>query len=243
MAGRCEGVSVGAVRCRSILASAAALLLAACGGDDPAPTATPTSGSVVTTTSVQATTTSSPPTSAASSTTAPETTVETTAPTSETATTTTPEGIPQRVTFPDDPEKQAVVDAAYAFFDAARAAQASPDDESLRAALAITMSDPIATVMNDFLDGLLEEGTSVVQGDAPTFLDVVGPTVVAVAQSGTLDACSVDGDVRIRQTDDSIVSENVGSAFVTYSLVEQTDGWRVRNVTVLSRYPGLLQCG
>ncbi|MGA1556560.1 MAG: hypothetical protein ACO4AY_11010, partial [Ilumatobacteraceae bacterium] len=83
---------------------------------------------------------------------------------------------PPRVEFVDDPERQAVVDAAYAFFDAARAAQADPDDEDLRDALAATMTEPIAERMTAFLDGLVLDGVRIIANpDSPTYLQVFVP--------------------------------------------------------------------
>lgn len=250
MAGRYEAVSVGAVRCRWILASAAALLLAACSGDDPAPSATPTtSGSAVSTTtsSVVATTTSSPPTSAAPSTTPAETTVEPSPSTSELATTTTPEGIPPRVTFPDDPDKQAVVDAVYAYFDALNAAQAQPADPVLRAEVESTLAAPVLARVTAFLDGLVEKGEAFIDlGNQSSQLLIFEGVVSVVDEAALVDGCVVDRTSHVAlgaiPDDDRVLDDEIVAALLSYSLVKTDTGWRVADLSVVERFEGSERC-
>lgn len=250
MAGRCAGVSVGVVRCRWILASAAALLLAACSGDDPAPSATPTtSGSSATTTSSdEVPTTSVPVTSAAPSTTlVVGTTVEPAPPTSDAATTTTPAGIPPRVTFPDDPDKQAVVDAVYAYFDALNAAQAQPADPVVRAEVESTLAAPVLARVTAFLDGLVEKGEAFIDlGSQSSQLLIFEGVVSVVDEAALVDGCVVDrtSHVALGATpdEDRVLDDEVVAALLSYSLVKTDTGWRVADLSVVERFEGSEQC-
>lgn len=229
------------------------VMAAACSGD--AGETTPVSAVASTTTSVApststSTTTTVPvsvpvsTTTSEPSSTVPEVT-EPLPPSDPVTTTSLPEGVPPRVTFPDDPDKQAVVDAAYAFFDAARAAQAAPADESLRLALADTMTDPIAEQLTAYLNRLDAAGERIVASEKyPTYLEIFEFTVFAVDGSGIFDACAVDGDVRVsgEPGDEVLVSHEFGSVLVTFSLVDSGVGWTVRDTEVFGRFPGALTC-
>lgn len=239
------------------LAIAVVAVVAACSGGDDDATTTVAATTVVpvvssapesTATTVEVTTTTVEPTTTVPVATVPEPTSPATSDpvTSDPSSTTLPEGAPPRVTFPDEPDKQAVVDAAYVFFDASRAAQAAPEDLSRRSVLAATMTDPIAGQLTGFLDQLVVAGERVVPSDEyATYLEILPFTVFATDGSGTFDACAVDGDVRVTGDvgAETVVSHDFGSVLVTFSLVEGDTGWVVRETSVFDRYPGMLGCG
>jgi len=150
---------------------------------------------------------------------------------------------PPRVEFVDDPERQAVVDAAYAFFDAARAAQADPDDEDLRDALAATMTEPIAERMTAFLDGLVLDGVRIIANpDSPTYLQVFVPSVSQADGSGLVDVCAVDSDVRVDSTTGAVLDDDIVSGVQTLKLRRSSDVWLVTDVEAVERYEGRIGC-
>ncbi|MFZ8996864.1 MAG: hypothetical protein ACO3D0_00685 [Ilumatobacteraceae bacterium] len=150
---------------------------------------------------------------------------------------------PPRVEFVDDPERQAVVDAAYAFFDAARAAQADPDDEDLRDALAATMTEPIAERMTAFLDGLVLDGVRIIANpDSPTYLQVFVPSVSQADGSGLVDVCAVDSDVRVDSTTGAVLDDDIVSSLQTYFIQFENGSWRVRDFVVSQIKEGEIGC-
>jgi hypothetical protein len=150
---------------------------------------------------------------------------------------------PPRVTFPDDPDRQAVVDAAYAFFDAARAAQAAPADETLRTRLSATMTDPIAGRMTSFLDGLVLDGVRIIANpDSPTYLQIFEPTLQIVGTSATFDACTIDSDVQVDVTTGVTLNDLVVSGVITYRLERVGGRWQVREYEIVQKVEGANQC-
>lgn len=168
-------------------------------------------------------------------------------PTSAPSTVTTPSGDatpPARITFPDDASRQAVVDAAYAFFDAARAAQAEPTDAGARAALAATVAEPLAGRMTAFLDGLVADGVRIVGSEAsPTYLDIVAPTVMVAGERALFDACAVDSDIRRRADTGEVLDDDVVSSIQSYSVMLTNGSWRVSGFTVFDVWEGSTECG
>lgn len=162
-----------------------------------------------------------------------------------TTTTSTPAdpGSPSRVTFPDDPTRQAVVDAAYAFFDAARAAQASPTDPGLRQTLARTVAEPLAGRMTAFLDGLVADGVRIVGSDvSPTRLEIIGPTVMVADESAIFDACAIDSDIRLDATTAEVLDDDVVSGIQTFHLRKEGGSWIVFDLSLLDRYDNRVGC-
>ena len=242
------------------LAAAVALVaaVAACDGDDDAG---PDSTSVATTSVVTST---APETTADSTTTttvapAPDTTVEETSTTvastsvpestTEPTPTTLPEGVPPRVTFPDDPDKQAVVDAVYAYFDALAMAQAAPGDELLRSALDDLTVDPIAERVALYLDSLVLDGEAFIEtGDHRSTLEIFEQVVTVVDDSALVDACAIDRTVQVEvggnpDGTDRLINDQVIAAVLTYNLTRVGDGWRVSELTVVDSWEDQEQCG
>jgi hypothetical protein len=167
----------------------------------------------------------------------------TSAPDVTSTTAVTLDGVPARVTFPDDPERQAVVDAGYAFFDAARAAQAEPESEVLRRELDGFVIAPVADGMTDYLDQLAQDGLEVVGSDiSPTYLDIFKTTVVVANSSATFDACVVDSDIRVSRADGVVVDDDVVSSVQTYYLERSRDSWRVRAIDQLASWEDQVGC-
>jgi hypothetical protein len=238
-----------------------AVVVAACsGGDDDATTTTvevsPTTVPVVSTDPPESTsTTVEVTTTVESTTTVPPTTVPepTTPATSDPTTTTLPEGVPPRLEFPDDPDKQAVVDAAYAFFDAIRAASLSPEDERLRDVLMGTVAEPIAPRVAGAMDRLVADSERVLLGERePTYIEIWEITLEVFEQGGSLgpgatfDACVVDADVRVRVNADgteTVVDDSVSSAAQTYQLAFVDGAWRVRDIERFRQYEDQVGCG
>jgi hypothetical protein len=241
---------------RAGLVVGAVALLAGCSGDDDA-TATTSSGETTTSESVEATdptvaTTSTTSTTIASTTTDPTTTVpESTAPpTSDLPTTTSlPEGVPPRVTFPDDPEKQAVVDAVYAFSDLLFAAQANPTDETLRARVDDVAGEPVRTRFVDFLARVAADGQAFVdEPGSPSYLEIYPEAISVVDGSGLVDGCAVDRTAQVEvdgnpDGSDRIIDATIFSAAQSYSLTLTDRGWRVLDFTVFDEWEGEVGCG
>ena len=166
-----------------------------------------------------------------------------------TTTTTLPEGVPPRVTFPDDPDKQAVVDAFYAYDDALTVALRAPADQTLAEAVLATATGDQAERVETFLAELADAGQAARPGTlGPGYTEVVGPSVLIVEDTASLDVCIIDTDVLAEvgaATDggDLVIDDSYSSVFDTYSLVSLDDVWLVSNVVRFDRYEGQLGCG
>lgn len=165
------------------------------------------------------------------------------APSDPPSSTTLPEGVPPRVTFPDDPDKQAVVDAAYAFYDAANSASRDPQATEFRERLAQLAGDPIASRLVVFLDTLVENNQRVV-GAVETRLEVYAFTVEIFEGTATLDVCSLDADTLIETSgsQDLVLDDEVTSWNQTYQLVEEDGVWRVIDIVRFATFEGQLGC-
>lgn len=240
------------------LVAASLLIATACSGDDD--TASTTTVQLTTT---AAPTTSAPPTTApettrvpttvAAPTTAEPTTVPSTSPSEtispEPTTTTLPEGVPPRVTFPDDEDKQAVVDAFYAYDDALTQALRDPADERLvEDVLALTTGDQAERV-EAFLADLADAAQAARPGTVgPSYTDVVEPTVLVVDTSAALDVCIVDTDVLVEvgagsDGGDLVIDDSYSSVFDSYNFDLEDGDWKVSDIVRVDRYEGQLGCG
>ena len=251
-------VSLGAVNRPRVLAllAVSALLVSACSGDDDITAPTTTLAPVVTSTTVAPETTAAPTTTAPETTVAPTTPPPTAATTTEPAPATTspptdttlPDGVPPRVTFPDDPDKQAVVDAFYAYDDALVAALRDPTNELLVAELLATVGEPQASTIKAFITEVAASGEeSRPSSVQPGYAEVVAETVFAADGIGTLDACIVVSDILIvpggsEDGSDLVLEDSVVSIFDTYSLALVDNRWRVTRAEGVGRFEGQIGC-
>lgn len=238
------------------LVAASLLIATACSGDDDAASTTTVqvTTTVAPTTSAPPTTapeTTSVPTTVAAPTTAEPTTVPSTSPpestSPETTTTTLPEGVPPRVTFPDDDDKQAVVDAFYAYSDAMRAASADPSDTALREGVRATVGNPFAERVETFLDELIANGEAIVSVPI-THTDIYPPSLIVVDDIAAFDACAIDGDIRVEvgagdDGEDLVVDDSVNAADLSYSLALVDGAWVVNGLQRFGFWEGQEQCG
>ena len=163
------------------------------------------------------------------------------------ATTTLPEGVPPRVTFPDDPDKQAVVDAFYAYSDAMRAASAEPADPELRDAVVATVGAPFSDRVDAFLDELVLNGEAIVSMPM-THTAIFSPSLVVVEDGAGFDACAVDADVRVRvgvgaDGADEVVDDSVNAADLSYSLQRIDGTWVVNGLERFGFWEDQDRCG
>jgi hypothetical protein len=256
-------VTVAAVRSTTRAGLLAGALVLAAGCSDGEATA-PTTSTVTTATPSLVETTEPPPTtstsalstatatSIATTTTAPSTTVpESTAPPSSDAPTTTalPDGVPPRVTFPDDPDKQAVVDAVYRFSDLLFAAQANPTAEELRALINDVAGDPVRGRFIAFLDRVAADGQAFVDDPAaPSYLEIIPGAVTVVDDSGLVDACAIDRTLQVElggnsDGSDRLIDDTVFSAAHTYNVSRVDKAWIVVDFTVYEEWEGQVGCG
>jgi hypothetical protein len=240
----------------------ATLVVAGCSGDDDSaattvavetpptvPSTTETQASTAPSTTHPATTTEATVTSTSSS--APPTTAQ--PPPSTDATTmpetTLPDGVPPRVTFPNDPDLQAVVDALYEYVDALRAASAEPTDSLRVTRLMDTVTEPLMPRIDEFISGLVDSGQAYVLNDElPTRTEVMPPSVEIVGDLAAVDVCAIDGDVRVElggnpDGTDRVVDDTVVSASLTYSLTFVDGRWVVSNLDRFARWEDQVGCG
>ena len=239
-----------------VTAVTVATLAVGCSGDDDA---VPTTTSFATTTEPPATTTTVEATTTEPTTTGP-TTVPTTEPvpttvpestpssTPDPTTTSPPDGVPPRVTFPDDPDKQAVVDAVYAYFDALNDAQADPRNSELREQVEATTGKPIQERVVTYLDGLVDDGQAFIDlGAERSHVDIFGDVMTIVDRSALVDACVVDRTSQVEvggnpDGSDRILNDQVVAALLSYSLTESDTGWRVVELSVIDRFEDSDRC-
>lgn len=238
------------------LVAASLLIAAACSGDDDAASTT-----TVQATTTAAPTTSAPPTTApettsalttvAAPTTAEPTTVASTSPPETTGpeptTTTLPEGVPPRVTFPDDEDKQAVVDAYYAWNDLDAAVLANPQDEVRVAELLSQTAEPLRKRVEELVDQLASDGEAYVANpDQPAYTEVLDFTVLIVDDSASFDGCSINALVHVRAADGEVtevLDDSISSSLLTYNL-RRTDGeWLVSDIVRVERWEDQVGCG
>ena len=239
-----------------MVVAAGLAVVAGCSGDDDAVSsttsaATTTEPPVTTSTSVEATTTA-PTTAPATTVPEPTTTVPgstTTSTPDPTTTTSPPDGIPPRVTFPDDPDKQAVVDAVYVFSELLFAAQADPMNEELRSQVEELTGEPVRTRFVEFLDRVAADGEAFVDDpDSRSYLQVFAPSVTAVDGVGLVDGCVVDRTIQIEvggnaDGTDRVIDDTVFSAAHSYSLSLMEQGWIVVDLTVFGEWEDQVGCG
>jgi hypothetical protein len=157
--------------------------------------------------------------------------------------------VPPRVEFPDDPAKQAVVDAFYAYSDAFLAAAANPSDQSLREALRSTVTEPLLSRLERSLDGLVADGEVVIQNpDVPTRTEIIRDTVFFLEDAGTFDACAIDANIVVEpggnpDGTDRVVDDDIVAAALTYHL-DRIDGrWLVSDLERFGLWEGQEECG
>ena len=252
-----------------LLAVAAALttLTACSGSEDVSPPTTLSPTTTVTTTvpeTVPTTTepapTTAPPTTEPVSTTEPTVPPTTTAPATSDVPPTTSETIrprpddlaseaPPRVTFPDDPELQAVVDGFYAYQDALFASFVDPTDEALRGEVLQTTGEPQSTRVAAVLDRLATEGQAARQPEGTvSYAEVLTPSVFARDGLATLDACLVDTALLVEVGSgaggaDVVLNNVVSSVSDTYSFELVGERWVVVNIERFSRFEDQVGCG
>ena len=234
-----------------VTAVTVATLAVGCSGDDDA---VPTTTSVATTTEPPATTTTveattteptTVPTTEPVPTTVPESTPSSTP---DPTTTSPPDGVPPRVTFPDDPDKQAVVDAVYAYLDSLSLASAAPTDPLRRDEVGKWIVDPMAPKVLSFLDALVDGNERVIPNESmPWYVKVLESTVELGAEAASLDACIFDSDVRVAvgaepDGSDRVLDEGIVSSYQTFLLVRDGPEWRIREISEFGRFEGENQC-
>ena len=207
---------------------------------EPAPTTAPPTTEPVSTTEPTV-----PPTTAPATSDVPPTTSETIRPRPDDL----PSEAPPRVTFPDDPELQAVVDGFYAYQDALFASFVDPTDEALRGEVLQTTGEPQSTRVAAVLDRLATEGQAARQPEGTvSYAEVLTPSVFARDGLATLDACLVDTALLVEVGSgaggaDVVLNNVVSSVSDTYSFELVGERWVVVNIERFSRFEDQVGCG
>ena len=162
-------------------------------------------------------------------------------------TSTLPEGVPPRVTFPDDPEKQAVVDAYYAWSERDETVLADPQDGTRLEELLSSTSEPLRTRVEDLIEQLAAGGEAyVAMPEQPAYTEVFDFTVLIVDDLASFDGCSIDARLHVRLADGKVVEvldDSVSSSVLTYNLRRVGGDWLVSDIVRVRRWEDQIGCG